>query len=183
MTDDTTASQPDAMSGYDLARAALEEARALAKAQGKSVGMGRSAPIRTKRRTGDRSRRRWSGSGPDSRDPQPLGRMVGKVAQQHGWESRISEGTLFGMWPQIVGEDIATHADPTRLEGTVLHVRAESTAWATQLRYMQSQIIAKIAKVIGHGMVTSLRITGPQAPSWRKGPRHISGRGPRDTYG
>ncbi|AUH67499.1 MULTISPECIES: DUF721 family protein [Gordonia] len=183
MTDEKPTVQPEGLSGYDLARAALEEARALARAQGKPVGMGRSAPIRSRRRTSDRSRRRWSGAGPDPRDPQPLGSMVGRVAKQHGWESRISEGALFGMWPSIVGDDIASHADPTRLEGTVLHVRAESTAWATQLRYMQGQIIAKIAKVIGHGMVTSLRITGPQAPSWRKGPRHISGRGPRDTYG
>ncbi|MGB3301674.1 DUF721 family protein [Gordonia sp. (in: high G+C Gram-positive bacteria)] len=173
----------EAMSGYDLARAALEEAKAVAKAQGKSVGMGRAAPLRKKRRSEDRSRRRWSGSGPDARDPQPFGSMVGKVVKQHGWEPRISEGTLFGMWPSIVGEDIASHAEPTQLQGTVLHVSAESTAWATQLRYMQSSILAKIAKVIGHGMVTSLRITGPQAPSWRKGPRHISGRGPRDTYG
>jgi propionyl-CoA carboxylase beta chain len=36
---------------------------------------------------------------------------------------------------------------------------------------------------VGDGVVTSLKITGPTAPSWRKGPRHISGRGPRDTYG
>lgn len=180
---DASADATGALSGYDLARAALDEAREQARAQGKSVGMGRSAPLYSKRRSGDRSRRRWSGAGPDARDPQPFGNMVGKVAKQHGWEPRISEGTLFGMWAQIVGDDIASHADPKRLEGTVLHVSAESTAWATQLRYMQSQILAKIAKVIGHGMVTSLRITGPQGPSWRKGPRHVSGRGPRDTYG
>lgn len=183
MADDRGVDPLAGKSGYDMARAALEEARAAARAAGKPVGMGRSAPIRSRRTSGDRSRRRWSGSGPDPRDPQPFGLMVGKVAKQHGWQPKISEGTLFGMWPSIVGDDIASHADPTRLEGTVLHVRAESTAWATQLRYMQGQIIAKIAKVIGHGMVTSLRITGPQAPSWRKGPRHISGRGPRDTYG
>lgn len=183
MPDADSTTPPEGRSGYDLARAALEEARAAARAQGKSVGMGRSTPIRSKRRSGDRSRRRWSGSGPDSRDPQPFGLMIGKVVKQHGWEPRISEGTLFGMWPSIVGDDIAAHAEPTRLEGTVLHVSASSTAWATQLRYMQSQILAKIAKVIGHGMVTSLRITGPRAPSWRHGPRHVPGRGPRDTYG
>ena len=185
---DTNASTPaegtsSGLSGYDLARAALEEARAAARAQGKSVGMGRSAPVRSKRRSGDRSRRRWSGAGPDARDPQPFGVMIGKVAKNHGWEPRISEGTLFGMWESIVGADIADHAQPTRLEGTVLHVSATSTAWATQLRYLQGQILAKIAKVIGHGMVTSLRITGPTAPSWRFGTRHIPGRGPRDTYG
>lgn len=183
MTESNVGATPDGLSGYDLARAALEEARAAARAQGKPVGMGRSAPIRSKRSTTDRSRRRWSGAGPDARDPQPFGLMVGKVARKHGWEPRISEGTLFGMWPSIVGEDISAHAEPTRLEGTVLHISAASTAWATQLRYMQGQILAKIAKVIGHDKVTSLRITGPKAPSWRKGPRHISGRGPRDTYG
>jgi predicted nucleic acid-binding Zn ribbon protein len=65
----------------------------------------------------------------------------------------------------------------------VLGVAAESTAWATQLRMMQAQLLAKIADAVGDGVVKSLRITGPSAPSWRKGPRHIAGRGPRDTYG
>jgi len=48
---------------------------------------------------------------------------------------------------------------------------------------VQAQLLAKIAAAVGDGVVKSLRITGPTAPSWRKGPRHISGRGPRDTYG
>ncbi|GAA4669739.1 DUF721 family protein [Gordonia humi] len=182
MTDET----PDPLagrSGYEMARKALEQARAEAKAAGKSVGMGRSAPIRSRRRGGDRSRRTWSGAGPDGRDPQPLGRLTGGIAKDRGWDSKISEGTVFGMWPSIVGEDISSHAHPEKLVETTLYVRAESTAWATQLRYMQGDIIAKIAKAVGHNVVTSLRIFGPQAPSWRKGPRHVPGRGPRDTYG
>jgi predicted nucleic acid-binding Zn ribbon protein len=48
---------------------------------------------------------------------------------------------------------------------------------------VQAQLLAKIAAAVGNGVVTSLKITGPTAPSWRKGPRHIAGRGPRDTYG
>jgi hypothetical protein len=58
-----------------------------------------------------------------------------------------------------------------------------ATAWATQLRLVQTQLLAKIANAVGDGVVTVLKISGPTAPSWRKGPRHISGRGPRDTYG
>ncbi|MCF8603743.1 DUF721 family protein [Gordonia sp. HY442] len=182
MTDET----PDPLagrSGYEMARKALEQARAEARAAGKSVGMGRSAPIRSRRRGGDRSRRSWSGAGPDPRDPQPLGKLTGRLAKDHGWEPKISEGALFALWPSIVGEDIAAHAEPEKLNEGVLYIRAESTAWATQLRYMQGQILGKIAKAVGHNVVTSLRIFGPQAPSWRKGPRHVSGRGPRDTYG
>lgn len=173
---------PDGLTGYERARKALEEARAAARAAGKSVGQGRSSPPPTRRR-GTGSRRRWSGSGPDGRDPQPLGRLVGRIAEDRGWEEEIGQGTVFGMWEQIVGADISAHATPTTLTDKVLHIQAESTAWATQLRYMQSTVIAKIAAAVGDGVVTQLRITGPKAPSWRKGPRHIPGRGPRDTYG
>ena len=171
----------ESSSGYERARRALEEARASARAAGKSVGHGRASPVRRPR--GSSSRRRWSGAGPDSRDPQPFGRLVGSLARDRGWEPQIAEGTLFGQWLQIVGPDIAAHAQPEALRDTVLHVQAESTAWATQLRYVQRQILAKIAAAVGDGVVTSLRISGPKAPSWQKGRRHVPGRGPRDTYG
>ena len=50
---------------------------------------------------------------------------------------------------------------PTALRDGVLSVTAESTAWATQLRMVQAQLIAKIAAAVGDGVVTSLKITGP----------------------
>jgi predicted nucleic acid-binding Zn ribbon protein len=184
-TDDTenseTAAQPDLLTGIDLVRRTLEEARAAARAQGKDAGRGRAVPP-TPRRVAGR-RRSWSGPGPDVRDPQPLGRLARDLAKKRGWSAQVAEGTVLGNWSSVVGHQIADHATPTGLNDGVLNVAAESTAWATQLRMIQSQLLAKIAAAVGNGVVTSLRITGPAAPSWRKGPRHISGRGPRDTYG
>ena len=174
--------QPE-LRGVDLARRALEEARAAARANGKSVGQGRSSPIKRGNGALPRGRRGWSGSGPDWRDPQPLGALTGALARKRGWSEKVAEGTVFGRWSQVVGDDIAVHAEPTTLEEGVLAIAAESTAWATQLRMMQPQILAKINAAVGHGVVKSLRITGPRAPSWRKGERHVRGRGPRDTYG
>jgi predicted nucleic acid-binding Zn ribbon protein len=109
--------------------------------------------------------------------------LAREVAKRRGWSTRVAEGTVLGHWPSVVGHQIADHATPTALKEGVLSVTAESTAWATQLRMVQAQLLAKIAAAVGNGVVTSLRITGPAAPSWRKGPRHIAGRGPRDTYG
>lgn len=170
------------LAGMDLVRRALEEARGAARAQGKEIGRGRRLPA-ARRVAGTGSRRRWSGPGPDSRDPQPLGRAARDVAKKHGWSSRVAEGAVFGQWPVVVGQHIAEHAIPTALRDGVLCVSAESTAWATQLRIIQAQVLAKIAVEVGDGVVTALKITGPVAPSWRKGPLHIAGRGPRDTYG
>jgi predicted nucleic acid-binding Zn ribbon protein len=172
---------PGDLTGIDLVRRTLEEARAAARAQGKDAGRGRSAPP-TGRRVAGR-RRSWSGPGPDVRDPQPLGRAVGELAKKRGWSTHVAEGTVLGHWSAVVGQQIAEHASPTGLSDGVLSVTAESTAWATQLRMIQGQLLAKIAAAVGNGVVTSLKITGPSAPSWRKGPRHIAGRGPRDTYG
>ena len=168
------------LKGMDLVRRTLEEARGAARVQGKDVGRGRSSPSR---RVAGTSRRRWSGPGPDSRDPQTLGSVAGDVARNRGWSGGVAEGSVFGRWPAVVGEQIAAHAVPTSLNDGVLTVSAESTAWATQLRMVQAQVLAKIAAAVGDGVVTSLRIVGPAGPSWRKGRYHIAGRGPRDTYG
>jgi predicted nucleic acid-binding Zn ribbon protein len=119
----------------------------------------------------------------DDRDPQPLGRMVSKLARERGWKSQLASGQVFGDWAELVGAEVAEHAQPISLKDGELTVQAESTAWATQLRLLQGQLIAKIAAGVGGGVVKRIRIKGPTTPSWRYGPRHVSGRGPRDTYG
>jgi predicted nucleic acid-binding Zn ribbon protein len=179
--DSDRSEQSDELTGIDLVRRTLEEARAAARAKGKDAGRGRVVPPAVRRVAGQR--RRWSGPGPDVRDPQPLGRVARDVAKKRGWSAHVAEGTVLGQWSVVAGREIADHAIPVGLSEGVLSVAAESTAWATQLRMIQAQLLAKIAAAVGNGVVTSLRITGPTAPSWRKGPRHIAGRGPRDTYG
>lgn len=168
-------------SGRDLAHAALRDARERAAARGAEPGARRAGrPAGTGR---DTRRRRWSGAGGDERDPQPLGRLAARLSAQLGWTDRLAGGQVFGQWNRLVGEEVAEHAQPVALKDGELTVRASSTAWATQLRLLQRQLVARIAARVGDGVVTRMRIQGPTAPSWRKGPRHVPGRGPRDTYG
>ncbi|WP_414636318.1 DciA family protein [Actinophytocola sp.] len=167
------------MRGSDLARAALRAARAAA--------TGRAAnAVPARRRTvvaGARRRRRWSGPGPDDRDPQPLGRLAARLATDRGWSQRLAAGHVFARWARLVGEEVAEHATPVTLRDGVLTVQAASTAWATQLRLLNRQLLTRIAAGVGAGVVTRLKVQGPAAPSWRYGTRHVAGRGPRDTYG
>ena len=162
--------------GSDLARAALEAARAAAKEKARKPRPRVSA-------SGQRRRRRWSGPQPDDRDPQPLGRLASRIALERGWSDRLAGGTVFGRWAALVGADVAEHSRPVSLRDGQLTIQADSTAWATQLRLLQSQLLRKIAAGVGPNVVRLLKIHGPTAPSWRYGPRHVSGRGPRDTYG
>src|SRR5262249_25395985 len=162
--------------GSDIARAALESARAAR----------RNAPARndaTGQRALTRRRRGWSGPRPDDRHPQFVGRLASRLIAQRGGTDRVSSGVVFARWTQLVGPDIAEPSEPVSLRDGELLVRASSTAWATQLRLLQRQLIARITATVGAGVVTRLRIQGPAAPTWVHGPRHIRGRGPRDTYG
>lgn len=175
----TTESDHPQLRGSDLARAALAAARAASGGpeakKNKFVRRGAGAV--------DRRRRRWSGAGADERDPQPLGRIASRIALERGWSPRLTTGRLFDRWAVIVGADVAEHAQPIELKDGELTVQADSTAWATQLRLLQKQLLVKIAGGVGHDVVKRLKVLGPTAPSWRFGTRHVRGRGPRDTYG
>jgi predicted nucleic acid-binding Zn ribbon protein len=174
---------PDAgeLRGPELARAALEAALESARAR-------RGAPPRrsaagSRAGSGERRPRGYSGPGPDPRDPQPLGAVLDRLVKARGWQKPAAEATVFGSWEKVVGADIASHCRPVKLEGGELTVEAESTAWATQLRLLAGKVLASIAAEVGGSVVTKLRIHGPAAPSWSRGPRRVRGRGPRDTYG
>jgi predicted nucleic acid-binding Zn ribbon protein len=168
--------------GADLAREALRAAREVSALRRKEAVRAASGTARLGG-TGVRRRRRWSGPGPDDRDPQPFGRLVSRVAMDRGWSSRLTDAAVLGRWPQLAGPEIADHCTPVSLRDGELVLQAESTAWATQLRQLQRQILAKLAAAVGDDVVRRVRIVGPSGPSWRHGPRHVRGRGPRDTYG
>jgi predicted nucleic acid-binding Zn ribbon protein len=158
--------------GSDIARAALEAARAASA----------SRPRPTRRRIAG-PRRTWSGPGPAADDPQPLGRLVDALVTEQDWSAHTRVGAVFGRWDALVGPDIAAHCRPQTLSEGELRVVAESTAWATQLRLLAPTILGKLRAQVGGDVVTRLRVVGPTAPSWKKGPRSVRGRGPRDTYG
>ncbi|MEQ1735188.1 MAG: DciA family protein [Rhodoglobus sp.] len=117
------------------------------------------------------------------RDPLGLGQVLDGLSSNMGWTSPLARSDLIASWEEIVGEDTAAHSTPLGIEEGVLTVSCDSTAWATQLRLMRSQVATTIAVRFPDAGIDSVRFVGPNAPSWKRGPRSIPGRGPRDTYG
>jgi len=117
------------------------------------------------------------------RDPHGLGDIIDGLTTKLGWDSPLAQSELIASWSEIVGVDTAEHSSPTSIEDGTLIIRCDSTAWATQLRLMRSQVTTQIALRFPGAGITTVRFEGPNAPSWKRGPRSIPGRGPRDTYG
>ncbi|SFG86640.1 DUF721 domain-containing protein [Streptomyces mirabilis] len=163
-------------SGVDLARVALRAAKEQARARGDAAQQKKQA-----RRGGLRS-----GARADGRDPMALGAAINRLLTERGWETPAAVGGVMGRWPQIVGEDLAKHCVPQKYDEDerVLSVQCDSTAWATQLRLLAPQVVARLNQDLGHGTVRLIKVQGPQGPARRFGPLRAPGStGPGDTYG
>lgn len=117
------------------------------------------------------------------RRPKTLGSVLSNQILERGWQVHIAHGVIMTEWPTLVGETVAEHTRVREFNEGTLIVDCESTAWATQLRLLQSMILRNIATRVGDGVVTELKIYGPKPPKMYKGRLRVKGRGPRDTYG
>jgi predicted nucleic acid-binding Zn ribbon protein len=160
----------DEVTGPDLVRKALAEAKAASKARGTSP---RGGTKRTPRRV-------VSG---DAREPMRFGQAIQRLVAEKGWEDTTLRADVLANWDKVVGPEIADHCRPVSLEDGELVLVAESTAWATQLRLLTKTLLTRVQDHAGPGVASKVTVRGPAAPDWRKGKLRVRGRGPRDTYG
>lgn len=158
-----------------VAREALNRARAAARAKGIRPGQ----PSRRVLADPPPS----TGARPGGRDPQTFGAVVQRLLHERGWVQDVSVGGVVGRWREVVGDQVADHCEPETFEDKVLVVRADSTAWATQVRLLTPRLLERLAQEVGEGVVETVTVLGPTGPSFRRGPKSVRGRGPRDTYG
>lgn len=98
------------------------------------------------------SRRRTRGG----REPRPISDSLKAVTAGFGSRGRAID--LNDRWATAVGEAIAAHAQPERLEAGRLTVVVDDPAWATELRYHASQILAALNAESGAAPISELRL-------------------------
>jgi predicted nucleic acid-binding Zn ribbon protein len=117
-------------------------------------------------------------------DPKSMKDLLADLVDGRDWRQGIAEGTLFTEWKSVVGDEIAQHATPITLIDGLLTIQTTSSAWATQMKLISTQLLKTISESAPGALVEQIEVIGPHAPSWKKGIRTIkNARGPRDTYG
>jgi predicted nucleic acid-binding Zn ribbon protein len=91
------------------------------------------------------------------------------LARRLGAPTATSMGAVFTRWDDAVGPAIAAHARPIGLADGVLTVAVDEPGWATQLRYLKNDLVARLAEVAGPGVVgrIELRVEGANEPRKR----------------
>ncbi|MFI8515970.1 DciA family protein [Streptomyces sp. NPDC085460] len=142
--------------GADLARIALHQARAAAKARGQQATR---AP---------RRRPRPNGALPDRRDPAGFAVVLQHLMAERAWDMPAAGGTVLAQWPGIaaaVSPTLPAHVQATGYdpEAGRLDLRPDSPAYATQLRLLTARIITTANEHVGSSAVKALRVLPPGA--------------------
>lgn len=152
------------LSGVDMARAALAQARAAAKTRPALVTGTKKKPQRVHRRGGD---------------PISFGTAITGMMDERGWEPPEHGGSIQDQWPAIAPE-LAPHVLAVRFEhdtGT-LHLQPVSDSYATQLRMFQAQLLQRIHDKTGTRAVRRLRIL-PVGPWQQTSPDQTPAQAPQ----
>ena len=98
--------------------------------------------------------------GPDGCDPKPANstkKLVPAVMKQLGLEQRLQQSQVFYLWPNIVGSDIARHAQPVSLRNGLLVVAVDHPVWLQELvRYDKPLILQKVRERVGKQAVRDI---------------------------
>ena len=79
-----------------------------------------------------------------------LHQVVRELRPEHGAGAPAAAiGGVFGRWEEAVGEAVAAHVQPVKLDGTTLVVRVDDPAWATQLKFLEETLRRRLLEVAG----------------------------------
>jgi predicted nucleic acid-binding Zn ribbon protein len=105
-------------------------------------------------------------------EPVPIGDALAEVGSELGLPDPAVLAVLHTRWTELVGENAARHARLRSLREGVLLVAVDAPQWATQLRYLEPDVLRQSAALVGPGTVRKMRLivdpdaakTGPETP-------------------
>ena len=73
------------------------------------------------------------------------------------WQKRINLHQVFLFWEKEVGEDIAAHAEPEVIRGTVLWIKVSDSVWMQQLHLQKVLLLEKLNSRLQGDQLSDLR--------------------------
>jgi hypothetical protein len=95
---------------------------------------------------------------PNDDDPVPIGDALAAVRAELGLPAGDVLSILDNRWSEIVGADVAAHAQLLAVRDGVIAVAVDSPPWATQLRFLEATLIERANAVIGRDAVRAITV-------------------------
>jgi predicted nucleic acid-binding Zn ribbon protein len=93
-------------------------------------------------------------------EPTALSSSLSEVVRALGGptSSARSLRAVFGDWDEVVGAQVAAHVRPISVDDGVLVVMVDQPGWATQLRFLEADLMARLNEAAGATVVSSVQV-------------------------
>ena len=81
---------------------------------------------------------------PTTPDPMPISSSIDRLLKALRGGDRHTTVTVFSRWAEIVGEPVCHHVKPIKLDGGTLIVEVDEPAWATQLKFLETDLLKRL---------------------------------------
>jgi len=89
--------------------------------------------------------------------PATLHGQLTRLLASLGSDDAASVKGVFGAWTQLVGDAVAEHVQPVKLDQATLIVEVDDPHWATEIRFLSASLCEKISQLTTTP-VTSLEV-------------------------
>jgi predicted nucleic acid-binding Zn ribbon protein len=94
----------------------------------------------------------------DEREPLALRDSIDAVVRSMRGTGARSLAGVFGGWDEAVGAQVAAHARPVSLVDGCLVVEVDHPGWATQLRFLETDVLQQLREVAGADEVRRIEV-------------------------
>ncbi len=94
--------------------------------------------------------------GARSSSPRKLGHSLDRLLGSLNAPTVDVLDAVFGRWEEIIGPDLAKHTRPASIDGEKLVVVADDPAWASELRWLENELLQRVSAVSGSDRLTGV---------------------------
>lgn len=98
------------------------------------------------------------GRRPPDKGPQPVGATLDRLLGAMRAPSVDVLEIVFNRWEEVVGPDLARHSRPSSIDGDRLVVTADDPTWASEFRWLENEVIARLAEVAGTDRIAAVTV-------------------------
>lgn len=92
-----------------------------------------------------------------TKKPKLIGRSISSLLRNMGIEVKVKEHQAINEWNTIVGEKVGRVTKAQRVVDGIIFVKVKNSSWRNELIYMRQEILIKIDKTVGRGIIKEVR--------------------------
>jgi hypothetical protein len=90
------------------------------------------------------------------RFPSPAGAVLAELVARLEFRDRLHQYSVFPLWSEVVGRDLARRTEPLRIEDGKLFVRVDGSVWMQEIQFLKNEIRDRLNQRAGAQLVREI---------------------------